>query len=188
MSESSASEKFVKPDVADWRSSLFEVQQAALVSYVTHLLGDLEAARDVVQDAFLRLCDADPDQVRDHAVPWLFTVCRRRALDQLRKERRMQALDDAGVENLTAGEPSPDVAAGTNDDAERAGRFLKRLPPNQREVVVLKFENGLSYREISELTGLSITNIGFLIHTALRQLRRQLAGESLVVAELRRMS
>jgi RNA polymerase sigma factor (sigma-70 family) len=51
--------------------------------------------------------------------------------------------------------------------------LLTALPPNQREVVRLKFQNQLSYREISNLTRLTETNIGFLLHTALKTLRQR---------------
>ena len=48
------------------------------------------------------------------------------------------------------------------------------LPENQREVLRLKFQCGLKYREISEVTGLSVSNVGFLIHTAISTLRKDL--------------
>lgn len=49
------------------------------------------------------------------------------------------------------------------------------LPTNQQEVIRLKVESGLSYREISELTGLSISNVGYLLHTGLTSIRTRLA-------------
>ena len=49
--------------------------------------------------------------------------------------------------------------------------MLARLPENQQEVIRLKFQQGLSYKEISSVTGLSVTNVGFLIHTGLKRLR-----------------
>ena len=50
------------------------------------------------------------------------------------------------------------------------------MPANQQEVVHLKFQSGLSYREISDVTGLSVSNVGFLLHTALARLREQVAA------------
>ena len=50
-------------------------------------------------------------------------------------------------------------------------KLLDRLPANQRDVIVLKFQQGLSYQEIHHITGLSTGNIGFLIHTGLHRLR-----------------
>jgi RNA polymerase sigma-70 factor (ECF subfamily) len=56
-------------------------------------------------------------------------------------------------------------------------RMLDRLPKNQREVVYLKFQCDLSYKEISEITKLSVSNVGFLMHTALKELRKELLSE-----------
>ena len=56
--------------------------------------------------------------------------------------------------------------------------LLSTLPKNQREVIRLKFQNELSYREISEVTGLSPSNVGFLIHRGLRLLRERLRKDA----------
>ena len=56
-------------------------------------------------------------------------------------------------------------------------RLIGQLPHNQQEVVRLKFQNGFSYREIARITELSVTNVGFLIHTAVTRLRRDFAAE-----------
>ena len=57
-------------------------------------------------------------------------------------------------------------------------QVVERLPKNQREVIYLKFQNDLSYKEISDITQLSVTNVGFLIHTAIKALRKELLTES----------
>ena len=165
------------PGDGDWIQEAFQAHQAALVSYVNQMLDDLELARDVVQDAFLRLCREDTEALRDHARPWFFTVCRRRALDLLRKERRMRPLSEADSRGWESPEPTPATAAETSDHAGRAQQFLRRLPENQREVLVLKFQHALSYQEISGVTGLSVGNVGFLIHTGLKTMRRCLEAE-----------
>jgi len=54
---------------------------------------------------------------------------------------------------------------------------LRRLSVNQQEVLRLKFQHGLSYRQIAEVTRLTVTNVGFLIHAGLKKLRRQMGGE-----------
>jgi len=50
-----------------------------------HITGDIEQAREVVQDTFLKLCRQKPAQIRNYLAQWLYTVCRNRALDVLRK-------------------------------------------------------------------------------------------------------
>ena len=53
---------------------------------------------------------------------------------------------------------------------------MRGLPNNQQEVVRLKFQNGMSYKEIAAVTELSVSNVGFLLHTALDTLRTRIAA------------
>jgi len=53
-------------------------------------------------------------------------------------------------------------------------QVVDTLPKNQREVIYLKFQSDLSYKEISEVTKLSVGNVGFLIHSAVRAIRKQM--------------
>src|SRR4051812_12624982 len=88
-------------------------QQGPLIRYATRLLGgDADRARDVVQDTFVKLVAQPAEAVNGHAVEWLFTVCRHRALDVLRKEGRMKRFGDGQVERVTAGGPRPGRGVG----------------------------------------------------------------------------
>ncbi len=58
-------------------------------------------------------------------------------------------------------------------------KTLEQLPENQREVIRLKFQQELSYKEISEATGLAVGNVGFLLHTGLKRLRSLLPEDLL---------
>ena len=75
--------------------------------------------------------------------------------------------------------PEPDQAAVAEyrDSAQQIQQVVAHLPDNQQEVVRLKFQNGLSYREISRITKLSVSNVGYLIHTAIRKIRAELQVE-----------
>ena len=144
-----------------------------LLSYTARITGDAERARDVVQDAFLRLWRRGEQASDDHLAQWLFTVCRNRGLDVVRKERRMKSISDAHTRSRPAADPPPSQAAA---DAEAAGcvaAALDDLPDNQQEVLRLKFQSGLSYKQISGVTGLSVSNVGYLIHVGIKQLRSQ---------------
>jgi RNA polymerase sigma factor (sigma-70 family) len=156
----------------------FAEQQAPLTRYAARLLGDADRARDVVQDTFIKFMAQSPETINGHAVEWLFTVCRHRALDVLRKEGRMRRFEEGQVERVTA----PDLRPGRElEHAETQAtilRMIDRLPPNQQEVVRLKFQNGFSYKEISQITTLSVSNVGFLIHTAVTRLRAEFAAQA----------
>jgi RNA polymerase sigma factor (sigma-70 family) len=160
---------------SSWVRSAVSRFEGPLTLYAARLLGDNECARDVVQDTFLRLCVQDRSEVDARLAEWLFTVCRNRALDVLRKERRMTRLSEEQVAARTSTEPSPPDIVEQAESASRVLHLLERLPEKQREVIRLKFQNGFSYREISRISGHSVTNVGYLIHTGLKTIRAQLA-------------
>ena len=130
---------------------------------------------------------ADPDRVQGHLAEWLFTVCRNRALDVLRKENRMKPLTEVDLATRPADAPSPAAEAERRETTSEVLRLLAGLPRNQQEVVRLKFQNGLSYQEISRVTQLTVTNVGFLIHTAIKTLRHELQASALVPNPERRL-
>lgn len=151
----------------EWIRDQVRQHEGPLTIYATRMLGDVDRARDVVQDAFLRLWQADREQVEGHVTKWLYTVCRNRALDVRRKEQRMTRLDERPV---TAGD---DRRAATDEAPALAG-FVSALPPRQQEAVRLKFQGGLSYREIAEVMDTTVNNVGVLLHTAVKSIRRRL--------------
>jgi RNA polymerase sigma-70 factor (ECF subfamily) len=162
---------------AEWIRRALREYEGPLVRYAAQITGDVDAARDVVQDTFLKLCGEAPARLDSHLAEWLFIVCRNSALDVVRKKQRMKPLNEVELETCASREPSPAAQAEHNESAASARRLLNNLPPNQQEVVRLKFQNGLSYKEISRITDLSVSNVGFLIHTAIKTLRRQMQEE-----------
>ncbi len=163
-----------RSDSGSWIRAALQRYEKPLLRYASQILGDEELARDVVQDTFLRLCREEPDRIADHLAEWLYTVCRNRSLDVLRKEKRMKTMSDEQVATQQSRDENQVVAAETRDSAQRVQQIVEGLSDNQREVVRLKFQHGLTYREISKITKLSISNVGYLIHTALDKVRREL--------------
>ena len=159
-------------DAAYVRSAV-EQFQGPLLRYATRLLGDAERARDVVQDTFVRLLAQPQAEVEGHLAEWLFTVCRNRAFDINRKEGRMKRFDEGAAERVVGGEPRPGAGLEAEEAYVAVLHLIDHLPPNQQEVIRLKFQNGFSYKEISRITRLSVGNVGFLIHTAIKALRRE---------------
>ncbi|WP_435007468.1 RNA polymerase sigma factor [Tundrisphaera lichenicola] len=158
-----------------WIRSAVERFEGPLTLYAARLLGDAESARDVVQDSFLRLCSQDRSQIEPRLAEWLFTVCRNRALDVLRKESRMTQLSEEQVQIRTSPDPGPTEVVERRESTARVMHLLDTLPTGQREVIRLKFQNGFSYQEISRISGYSVGNVGYLIHVGLKTIRGQLA-------------
>jgi RNA polymerase sigma factor (sigma-70 family) len=157
-----------------WIRAVLREFEGPLTLYAARILRDVERARDVVQEAFLRLLAEDRQSVEPHLAEWLYTVCRNKALDIRRKESRMTPLSDAMTAQETARDPAPGASLEREESTAWALRCLARLPENQQEVIRLKFQQGLSYKQISAVTGLSVTNVGFLIHTGLKAVRQRM--------------
>ncbi len=167
-----------------WLQALVRRFELPLLQYAGRIVGCPDRARDVVQDTFLRLQERGPTrdtlEEGNAAARWLFTVCRHRALDICRKEHRMSYLDQNAAEAIPSTQPGPAEQLARKEAAGFVLRLLEKLPARQQEVIQLKFQNGLSYQEISEITRLSVSNVGFLIHRGLKALREQhakLAGD-----------
>jgi len=153
-----------------WIEPILERFERPLIQYAASIAGNGEAARDVVQDTFLRLAQHGPIEP-ERLAAWLYTVCRNRAIDIRRKENRIIAMNDEHQE-LTSHEPTPAARLEAKENKACLSRLLARLPENQREVLRLRFQCDLSYREISAITQLGEGNVGFLIHTGIKTLRQ----------------
>lgn len=162
---------------SEWVREALLKFEGPLVRYAQRITGELELARDVVQETFLKLCRQDRTEVEGHLSQWLFTVCRNRALDVQRKERRMTTTTTLDQRTSTAGDAAPVAAAEQKDSMAQLLQQLDRLPDSQQDVIRLKFQNELSYREISEITGLTVSNVGFLLHVGLKRLRERMQVE-----------
>ena len=166
------------PDAHDL-PALLDRYERPLVSYARSIVGDLESARDVVQETFIKWTQRNGDapapepHAASNSEAWLFTVTRNRALDVLRKNSRIIPMTFPDERPSEA--PGPASVLESRDAEQSLLRLLDELTPNQGEVIRLKFQNDLSYREIADITQLSVTNVGFLLHTGLKKLRTLLA-------------
>jgi RNA polymerase sigma-70 factor (ECF subfamily) len=160
---------------AEWMESVLLRYEGDLLRYAQRIVGDEGRACDVVQETFLKLWRTDRASHDGHLVEWLYTVCRNQAVDVRRKEQRMHVLAEETLVVHESAEPAPGVIAERNDSAAQILDLVDRLPANQQEVIRLKFQGGLSYREISRVTGLTISHVGVLIHTGMKSIRNRLA-------------
>ena len=151
--------------------------ESALIGYAASIVKDEGRAKDVVQDTFIKLYEQDPEKVKESLKAWLFTVCRNRCFDIIRKEKRMINVEDDQLTVIRDAGDDPSRAAERADEHSNVIKFLDRLPENQREVIRLKFEGDMSYKEISQVTQLSVSNVGFLIHAGIKRLRGLLSDQ-----------
>jgi RNA polymerase sigma-70 factor (ECF subfamily) len=172
------------------RAALAELvarHQRVLLGHARAVLGEGGPFEDAVQEVFLRLLERPPElppevvgdsaAERSHLMSWLHKVTRNCCMDTLRAESRRK-----GREYETA---VPDVANASrsggaelveqHDTRAAVERGLKKLPAEQREVLVLRLLGDRSYKEIAEITGKKIGTVGWLISEGLKSLSQHLA-------------
>jgi len=139
-----------------------------LISHAKAITGDLESARDAVQETFLRLSRQNVTALAPRIAPWLFFVCRNCALDHTRKIVRFQ---EGPAEEPSDTNRSPSAEAEYRETSTLLRRLISELPPREQELVRLKFEAGLSYKEIAAVLRISVSNVGVQLHNAIQTLK-----------------
>ena len=143
---------------------------AALVLYARSW--NVEAAEDLVQDAFIKLVEQPLHKNSggpENPMAWLCKTIRNAAIGQHRKAQRRQKHE------TEAARQKPDWFVPADSLlAEEAAEKLAELPTEQREVVVLRIWNQLSFDEIADLTGTPKTSVFRMYRNALEELKRKL--------------
>jgi RNA polymerase sigma factor (sigma-70 family) len=131
------------------------------------ITGNRADAEDVVQDASLRAFLAIGSVADGNARPWMLTIVRNTAYTWLRKNRpsavlAVEDLEDVEAANAKPGDPdteTPETALIARADAASLQAAIMALPTAYRETVILRDVQGLSYREIGEVTGVPIGTV-----------------------------
>ena len=144
---------------------------APLLRYAARLLNNVALAQDAVQNAWVKLARREPpvqapdDEVRN----WLFRVVHNEAVDMIRAEERRRRLHTSYAAEQEVATPGlPDT--GTDEREALVLSCLPALPPLQRQVVLLRLQQGLSYNDIAAIVGESSGYVGNLLHHAIKTL------------------
>ncbi len=149
--------------------SLFDREETSLLRYAYSLTGRRAVAEEIVQEVFLQLHE-NWDQVEAPRA-WLYRTARNAAFQYLRKSKRELLQGNDEVEPLPAQhDQSPEALAAHMEACTALRTLLAELTPTDQQLVRLKYFEGLKYREISERTGLSVSNVGYRLHHILKQL------------------
>jgi RNA polymerase sigma factor (sigma-70 family) len=166
-----------------WIEEALARYERPLVGYALRLIGDRDAARDVVQDTFLRLCRAERQKVEKGLGAWLYTVCRNRALDLMRREKRVGRFDEQRPAGQVEDGSEPADPAETRELRAMVLEALGGLSPQHQEAFRLKFQDDLSYREIGRVMGVSLGQVSKLIAVALAAVRDRLRARGALAQE-----
>lgn len=156
---------------------VFETEESPLLRYAHGLVGQRETAEDLVQEAFLRLHENWLEVANPRA--WLFRSIRNLALNHLRDHKRETPLDTD--RELQSHSPDPEQCLGRQEAIGTLQLLVAELHEDDRNLISLKYNEGLKYDQISERTGLSVGNVGYKLHHALKNLAdslRRLGVES----------
>jgi len=164
-------------DRREWIQSAIAEHEGPLVRYAHHFLGDLDRARDVVQDTFIKLLKCDQAEVSGHLRPWLFKVCRNRAIDICRKESRMSLADSNTLDQNVNGAKNPAAVVEDRESSQHLSTLIGDLNERHQEILRLKFQSAMSYKEIAEVMGITVSNVGFILHTAIQKVRKKATAD-----------
>ena len=156
---------------------ILERYEAPLLRYAARYRP--RTAQDLVQEVFLRLVrESRKLNGVESLSAWLYRVTRHLAIDEARKEARMQVRHRTVA--VSEVQPTAPVAVEGAELNAVVTAHIEALPEKQREVVILKLQEQRSYKDISAITGLSVTNVGYLIHKGLKKLSGDLRRAGVV--------
>lgn len=142
--------------------------------FILKNIRDEEKARDIVQDAFEKMWRKAEDVTFEKGKSYLFTTAYRTMIDLIRREKKQGSWEEVK-------EPSIHAAQQYTDLSDILQDALQRLNEIQRSVVMLRDYEGYEYQEISEITGLSLSQVKVYIFRARKQLKEYLVSIDTVI-------
>lgn len=157
---------------------IFHTYHDAIYRYLYHRLGEAQTAQDLASDVFRRFLQAlrDGRGPTRHLRAWLYRVAHNLVVDELRRRthRDHESLDGKLAETLRADQQSLDDLAWNALTSERVRHALQRLTEDQRQVVILKYLQGMTNAEVAHITGKTIGAVKALQHRGFDTLRAEL--------------
>ena len=162
--------------------TLFAELEEPLLIHAYQITAERELARDIVQEAFVKLHQAGATVKTPK--PWLYRTVHNLSINASKRRSKETSLEasantsaerasdcENGLACVPATEQSlPSEELEHNEMIGLARLMLSQLDERSRSVVHLKFLDGLSYKEIAERVGISVSNVGYLLHQAVSEL------------------
>ncbi len=177
-------------------SLLVERHQERIFGFLMGMVRDKSVANDLFQETFLRVIKAMHNQRGSYAqqgrwLAWVMRIARNAALDHLRSRKKWQDVSDQGDEDsasywdrLPADELKADELLHYNEQKDWLTACIDQLSPDQREVLLLRHEADLTFKEIAQLTDCSINTALGRMRYALLNLRRMMTDKKKLRSEL----
>jgi len=159
---SSSATMITKPETI---VAVFETEESGLLRYAIGLVRRQTVAEELVQETFLRLHQVWTEVENPRA--WLYRSVRNLALNHLRDQKPESELKE---DTVTAEEHPPADVLGRNEAIGTMRLLLAEMSDEDRTLIRLKYNDDLKYQEISQRTGLSVSNVGYRLHHVLKSL------------------
>jgi RNA polymerase sigma-70 factor (ECF subfamily) len=147
-------------------------QRRKFLAYLIRRSGDYHLACDIMQESFIRLYEK---YTAENFTPQLlYTIGRNLALDSMRKRRKNPSsleVDDQPVD-------SQEHHLMVRDEYRRVLAAMRHLEDDERDLLSLVVSSEISYREMAQITGISVGNVKVKIHRARKKLRGYLKAEN----------
>lgn len=176
---------YIERDDQEAFRTLVDRHQERVFGYLVGMVRNREVANDLFQETFFRVISAMRRERGSYErqgrwLAWVMRIARNTALDHLRRRKKFSDVDDPGEvsfwDRVADDGPIADERIDAREAWERLEACIQRLPPEQREVVLLRHETDLTFREIAELTGVSINTALGRMRYALIGLRKMMKG------------
>ena len=157
---------------------LYEQYLLRIFQYVSYRVGDRTAAEDLTSDIFNKALTnfTKYDSEKAAFSTWIFSIARNTLIDYYRGRSREQKLQKETESEVLVSSTSPEDEASRSEEVHKLRECLSLLNTNEQELISLKFSGEMTNREISQITGLSESNVGTILCRAVRKLRDSFLG------------
>jgi RNA polymerase sigma-70 factor (ECF subfamily) len=157
---------------------IYEKYESGLLTLAANLLGEPNAAEDVLQDVFISFVQSqDKFRLTGSLKGYLATCVANRSRDHLRRKQRLKTAPLDEAQHVGANSDGPVKLAENNEQKQQLQQALTQLPYEQREVVSLHLHGDLKFRQIAKLQNVSIKTAQSRYRYGLDKLRSLLDGE-----------
>ncbi|PKM82153.1 MAG: RNA polymerase subunit sigma [Firmicutes bacterium HGW-Firmicutes-14] len=160
--------------------AVYKLHMKDLYHYLLQLTGHPQLAEDLVQDTFVKAYEHLESYRGEEIRPWLFRVAHNTFVDRYRKEKRQVQTDPLIIANLNKQtQPGPEEDYLLREKLNNWLKALHSLPPVSRQVILLRDYHDFTYREITDILGLSLTNVKVTLFRARQKMREVMNADGL---------
>lgn len=181
-------QQYIAGDENSFRKLVLKYQQRVFGT-IFMIVKNKEIAEDIYQDTMMKIVDylkLGKYNEEGKFLPWLLMIAKNKSIDYFRSKKRKHTIQENDVfdifSNVSTKELRPDQEMESKETSEMVKNLIAELPEKQREVLIMRHYSGLSFKEISEITGTSVNTALGRMRYALIKLRK-IALEKNIVNE-----